>query len=59
MERKYIILLMLVIMIVGIVTIYSASYVYVYRSNVKSTNSFINNHLIFIIIGIVLMFLPR
>ncbi len=56
MERKYVILLMLTIMILGIITIYSASYVYAYRSNSKvSTDSFINKHLLYLVVGILLM----
>ncbi len=57
MDRKYIILLMLVIMIAGIITIYSASYVYAYRNNPKSTDSFIKNHFMYIVIGIIFMLL--
>jgi cell division protein FtsW len=47
---------MLIIMTAGIITIYSASYVYAFRTNGSgSTDSFIDNHLLFIVIGIVTM----
>ncbi len=59
MEKKYVVMLMLTIMIVGIITIYSASYVYAYRNNAKSTNSFINNHMLYIFVGILLMFVAE